>query len=191
MSYSLGHVELGDDVGPGGLSFCSQLVPKPGCTPIPGVVVPMNTHTLATFKALQMGINRILASYKLSGLVNIDGRIGSGTFNAYKKAIAAVRITGVGASGWLGVEALAAASETISQKLNQVADSRGVSHEAGVPPAGAGPKPSVPGPNNTVINPEPTLLDQLGLGGNNTMALVGVVALGGFLFLRGKKKRSR
>lgn len=167
--------------------YCSVANPRPGCTPVAGVAIPMTAAALANFKELQRQINRVLAK-KGKKLLSVDGRIGSSTM----AALNVVRDTGAVAAVLLTlqrtIDDVASNAATVATVAKGVADALGAGAVADPKPT---TPPSLPGPNGTVLNPPADAIaasaGELSLSSPLVLAAIGV----GVLLLLGNKRRRR
>lgn len=145
MTYQLGG--LGDtNFGSVVPNFCSVASPKPGCSPIPGVVKPMDAATLDLFKELQRQLNRV-AQAKGYPKIDVDGRIGPGTVKLYQRAFNQTNLT---------PDTVALVASSVVQSAKALAD------QAKVP--ATVPGPVVPLSPPSTANPDGTVADPPGIG---------------------------
>lgn len=169
--------------------WCSDKNPQPPCKPRGGSCIPKNAATLASFKAAQNAINRILKAKSKGGYISVDGRPGPGTLRALDKArVAAGLPAGQALGPFSHCDQFAAVADVIAITLGSLADQLGAPKS--VKPAVSFSAPSTPRPDGSVYNPPMTA----GIGELVSTPLgMGLVAAGvfGLLYFRGGKKKPK
>lgn len=169
------------------VGWCSDRNPQPPCKPRRGVCTPKDAATLASFKAAQNGINRILKAKGKGGYISVDGRPGSGTVKALERARVAAGLPGGQALGpFTHCDQFSAVADVIAITLNSLADKMGVAKI--VKPAVSFSAPSMPTPGGGVYNPPA----QAGIAAFAQSTTGMVVIAGGvlaFLYMRKPKRK--